>query len=138
MRVLLAEKRRERWLHHISGPYPVNLTYRRQPKRATCSACDLESALIDRHVLQVSGSVVTQERPDEDVVGGLLQDFGRPARHAPDSEDRHKKVLRDAKQVVDTTGEEIDVDINAVTLVASHLLLDGFQDLVPLLLAHTL
>ena len=62
--------------------------------------CQSSAALIDRNIGARSGAAVKRQRPDEDIVGLLLQNLHGPAGDAADSENRNEKIVRNAVQMI--------------------------------------
>src|SRR5919204_2732558 len=95
-------------------------------------------ALLQGDVRHIHRADIFRQRPDEDVVGELFHHLQRPTRDPPYGEDGDEEVFRDAEQIVDRAGVEIDVHTDAYGGIRLHRLLQLREDLEPARLAFAL
>ena len=76
-----------------------------------------------------SGPSVVGARADQAVVGVLLEDVRRPARHAADREDRRVEVDGNPERVVHR--RRVEVDVRVQLLLALHQRLDALRHVPP-------
>ena len=88
------------------------------------------------YALRVFRTDVFRARPDQAIVGVLLEHVRRPAGNAAHGEDRREEIDRNAERVIG--GRRVEVDVRVELLLALHQRFDALRHLEPVRLARPL